>query len=137
MEASDDSQNTSSDSGDPPIDDKEAPEEYSAESRTYHAYFDELQRAHVRGHYTWCRDHCLTLLLEPRIPLWTRIQTLQLLSTLCQPAGAEQCLQDADRVLDILDPEAFQTKLLQGDNRKMKADREVDRVENNLVGKDF
>jgi hypothetical protein len=60
-----------------------------------------------------------------------------LLSTLCQPVGAEQCLQDADRVLDILDPEAFQTKLLQEDNRKMKADREADRVENNLVWKDI
>ena len=45
MEASDDSQNTSSDSGDPPIDDKEAPEEYSAESRTYHAYFDEVRNS--------------------------------------------------------------------------------------------
>jgi hypothetical protein len=40
-------------------------------------------------------------------------------------------------VLDILDPEAFQTKLLREENRKMKADREADRVKNNLVGKDI
>lgn len=39
-------------------------------------------------------------------------------------------------VLDMLDPEAFQTKLLREDNRKMKADREADRVSNNIVGKD-
>jgi hypothetical protein len=40
-------------------------------------------------------------------------------------------------VLDILNPEKFQTKLLREDNRKMNADREADRVRNNLVGKDI
>jgi hypothetical protein len=40
-------------------------------------------------------------------------------------------------VLDVLDPEASQTKLLREDNRKMKADREADRVKNNLVWKDI
>ena len=50
MEASDDSQNTSSDSGDPPIDDKEAPEEYSAESRTYHAYFNDVRNSAYYHH---------------------------------------------------------------------------------------
>jgi hypothetical protein len=42
MEASDDSQNAPSKSGDAPIDDEKSMEEYSAESRTYHAYFDEV-----------------------------------------------------------------------------------------------
>jgi hypothetical protein len=42
MEASADNQNTLSESGHAPIDDTEVPQEYSAESRTYHAYFDEV-----------------------------------------------------------------------------------------------
>jgi hypothetical protein len=42
MGASDDSQNAPSGSGDAPVDDEKPMEEYSAESRTYHAYFDEV-----------------------------------------------------------------------------------------------
>jgi cell division FtsZ-interacting protein ZapD len=94
-------------------------------------------RAHLRGHYTWCREHCLNFLTEPRIPLWTRVQTLQLLSTLSQPAGAEQCLNEADQIIDIFNPEQLQTKLLREDNRKMKADMMAWRVEHNLVGQDI
>jgi hypothetical protein len=129
--------------------------EYSAEARTYHAFYDEvctldfnylsryatnppkLQRAHLRGHYTWCRDNCLKLLAEPRIPLWTQIQTLQLLSTMLQPAGGEQCLQEADRLIDKLDPKQFQTQLLREDNQKMEADRMAWRIKNDMVGKDI
>jgi len=54
-----------------------------------------------------------------------------------QPAGAEQCLKEADRVLDILNPDHFQTQLLRDDNRKMKADRELWRIRKDLVGKDI
>lgn len=79
----------------------------------------------------------MDLLTEPRIPLWTRIQTLQMLSTLLQPAGAEMYLTEADHVLGLLDPHDFRTQLLQDDNRKMKADREVWRIKKNLVGKDI
>jgi cell division FtsZ-interacting protein ZapD len=78
----------------------------------------------------------MNLLLEPRIPLWTRIQTLQLLSTLNHPAGAEQCLNEADQIIDMLNPEQLQTRLLREDNRKMKADMMAWRVEHNLVGQD-
>lgn len=97
----------------------------------------KLQRAHLRGHYTWCRDNCLKLLAEPRIPLWTRIQTLQLLSAMLQSAGGEQCLQEADRLIDILDPNQVQTQLLREDNRKMKADRMDWRSKNEMVDKDI
>lgn len=69
--------------------------------------------------------------------MWTRIQTLQLLSTMLQPAGAKQCLKEADRVLDILKPDHYQTQLLRDDNRKMKADRELWRIRKDLVGKDI
>lgn len=100
-----------------------------------HANREQLSRAHDHGHYTWCREGCLDFLTEPRIPLWTRIQTLQMLSTLLQPAGGELCLRKADEVLDILDQEEYQTKLLREDNRKMKADTYAWRVKMNLVGK--
>jgi hypothetical protein len=54
-----------------------------------------------------------------------------------QPAGAEQCLKEADQIIDILDPTHFQTQLLRKHNRMMKADREVWRMKKNLVGKDI
>lgn len=54
-----------------------------------------------------------------------------------QPAGAKQCLKEADRVLDILKPDHYQTQLLRDDNRKMKADRELWRIRKDLVGKDI
>lgn len=129
--------------------------EYSAEALTYHAFYDEvgtldyeyfpnfitdfpqLQRAHLRGHYTWCRDNCLKLLAEPRIPLRTRIQTLQLLSTMLKPAGGEQCLHGADRLIDKLDSNQFQTQLLREDNRKMKAERMDDDMKKDIFGKDI
>lgn len=79
----------------------------------------------------------MKLLTEPRIPLWTRIQTLQLLSTMNQPAGAEQCLKEADQIIDMLNPEQLQTRLLREDNDKMKADMMAWRVEHNLVGQDI
>ena len=44
--------------------------------------------------------------------MWTRIQTLQLLSTMLQPAGGEQCLKEADQLIDMLEPNEFQTQLL-------------------------
>jgi hypothetical protein len=54
-----------------------------------------------------------------------------------QPAGAEQCLREADQVLDKLNPDHFQTRLLRDDNRKMKLDRDVWRLKKDLVGKDI
>jgi hypothetical protein len=60
-----------------------------------------------------------------------------LLSTLSQPAGADQCLKEADQIIDILTPEKVQTRLLREDNRKMKAEMMAWRVEHNLVGQDI
>jgi hypothetical protein len=79
----------------------------------------------------------MELLTEPRIPLWTRTQTLQLLSTLDQPAGAEQCLKEADQIIYMLNQEQLQTRLLREDNRKIEADMMAWRVEHNLVGQDI
>lgn len=128
--------------------------ECSAEARTYHAYHDEviwapglltpelatnppkLQRAHLRGHCTWCRDNCMNLLTEPRIPLWTHIQTLQLLSTMLELSRREQCLDESDQLIAILNPDKFQTQLLREDDRKMKSDTMVWRVKNDMVGKE-
>jgi hypothetical protein len=54
-----------------------------------------------------------------------------------QSAGGEQCLQEADRLIDILDPNQVQTQLLREDNRKMKADRMDWRSKNEMVDKDI
>lgn len=61
------------------------------------------------------------MLLEPRIPRWTRIQVLQLLSTLLEPAGAEDCLTKAGKMMDRMDESKFQTRLLREDNNMMLA----------------
>ena len=54
-----------------------------------------------------------------------------------QPAGGEQCLHEADRLIGNLDPDQFQTQLLREDNRKMKADRMDARMKKDMVGKDM
>lgn len=79
----------------------------------------------------------MKFLAMPRIPLWTRIQTLQLLSTMFQAAGGGQCLEEAEQLIDKLDPNQFQTQLLREDNRKMKADRMDARMKKDMVGKDM
>lgn len=58
-------------------------------------------------------------------------------STLLQPSGAEECLRQADAVIDLLDPNDFRTELLRGDNRKMKADIDNWRAKRGLRGKDI
>lgn len=54
-----------------------------------------------------------------------------------QPAGGEQCLHEADRLIGNLDPDQFQTQLLREDNRKMKANRMEWRIKNDMVGNDI
>lgn len=60
-----------------------------------------------------------------------------MLSTISQPAGAEMYLDQAESIIDMLDPTEFQTEPLREDNKKMKADRYVWRVEMGLVGRDI
>jgi hypothetical protein len=81
----------------------------------------------------------LLLITEARVPLLTRIQTLQLLSDfkLSLPANAEQCIEEADRLIDMLDPEQLQTRLLREENRNLQADMMAWRLEYNLVGEDI
>ena len=54
-----------------------------------------------------------------------------------EPSGGMQRLDEADQLIDILDPNRFQTQLLREDNRKMKADREEERIRNNMTDKDI
>jgi hypothetical protein len=54
-----------------------------------------------------------------------------------EPAGGKQRLDEADQLIDILDPNQFQTQLLREDNRKMKADREEERIKKNMTDKDI
>jgi hypothetical protein len=112
--------------------------EYSNEARTYHARYESLSEAHDMGRLNECREGCLDILTEPRLPLWTRIQVLQMLSTLFQPAGAEGCLLEAAKILDDIEKdtenEAWQTRVLRGDNDNMVSDLTVWRHRKGLLG---
>lgn len=58
-------------------------------------------------------------------------------STMSQPAPAVHCLdQKADRNLDTLGPDAFQTQLLRENNSKMKADRYAGLLEKSSIGEE-
>lgn len=74
------------------------------------------------------------MLMEPRIPRWTRIQVLQMLSTLLGPAGAEDCLTKAGKMMDRMDESKFQTRLLREDNNMMLADLNAWRQKNGHHG---
>jgi hypothetical protein len=112
--------------------------EYFNEARTYHARYEYLSEAHDMGRLNECREGCLDMLTEPRLPLWTRIQVLQMLSTLFQPAGAEGCLLEAGKLLDDIEEdtenEAWQTRALRHDNQKMTSDLTVWRQKKGLLG---
>lgn len=86
------------------------------------------------GRYDECRVGSLYLLLEPRLPFWTRIKTLQMVSTLLEPAGAEGCLQQAEAVIKLCDPDDFRTALFRDDNAEMVDDVVQWRIERGLVG---
>jgi hypothetical protein len=99
----------------------------------------QLSILHDLGRHNECREGCLDLLTEPRIPLWTRIQTLQMVATLLPPAPAEDCLNKAAGVIEMMDPTSsmWQTRLLKGDNNKMFADLNGWRSKKGLIGKDL
>lgn len=53
-----------------------------------------------------------------------------MVSTLLQPAAAQDCLQKAAAILSEMDAEKWQTRLLKSDNNKMLADLNVWRNKN-------
>ena len=76
------------------------------------------------GRHNECREGCLDLLTEPRIPRWTRIQTLQMVSTVSQPAQQHAHLKQAASLLEEMDADLWEVRLLKGDNDKMFASLE-------------
>lgn len=62
------------------------------------------------------------------MPIGTRVQILQMLSTLVGPTVAESYIQEAASILAQLDQRNFQVQLLTGDNEKMQ--RDLDDVQN-------
>lgn len=89
---------------------------------------------HDKGEYDTCKEGCLDLLTEARIPRYTRIQTLQMVSTLFKPALAEDCLHRAAKVLESMDASTFQVVVLKEDNEKMLADLMVWRGKRGSIG---
>lgn len=124
----------------PPAERKESetrrPWQYSNEAKVYHARYADLDQAYDERRLDACREGCLELLTEPRLPLFTRIQTLQMLSTLLKPASAEACLEEAESILRGMDGNTFQVQLLQEDNERMQADLGMWRAKD-LSGKDI
>ncbi|TKA21641.1 hypothetical protein B0A50_08830 [Salinomyces thailandicus] len=113
----------------------QGPRDYSNEARVYHCRYAELSEAHDNGRYYYCRDGCLDLLTEPRLPLYTRVQTLQMVSTLFHPTSAEAFLDEAQQLLDEeMDPSKFQVILLKEDNGCMKADLKIWRDKRGTTG---
>ncbi|CZT23273.1 uncharacterized protein RCC_08984 [Ramularia collo-cygni] len=106
----------------PEVSDQEPLRQYSNEARAYHARYAELSEAHDNGAYNACREGCLDLLTEPNVPHYTRIQVLQMLSTILAPPAADSCLQEAATILAKMDNTKFQVQLLARDNEMMQAD---------------
>ncbi|KAK3113965.1 hypothetical protein LTR53_008207 [Teratosphaeriaceae sp. CCFEE 6253] len=106
----------------PRADDRSSIREYSAEARVYHCRYNDLSEAHDRGEHETCRQGCLELLTEPRLPRFTRIQTLQMLSTLVNPETAKGCLHDAAKFLDLMDGSEVPARVLREDNGLMLRD---------------
>ncbi|SMQ53722.1 unnamed protein product [Zymoseptoria tritici ST99CH_1A5] len=107
---------------------------YSNEAQVYHARHASLLEDHENQRYHQCEQGCLALLLEPRVPHYTRIQVLQLLATIWAPSGAERLLHEAEEMLDAMDGTLVRVKLLKDDNTRMLADLNTWRAKHGLVG---
>ncbi|KAH9840441.1 hypothetical protein Tdes44962_MAKER01641 [Teratosphaeria destructans] len=107
-------------------------DQYSNEARVYHSKYAELSQAYNDKRYAYCREGCLDLLTEPNLPQYTRIQTLQMISTIVFPEHAEELLREADDLLSEMDAAKFQVQLLKEDNEKMKRDLAVWRGDGTL-----
>jgi hypothetical protein len=107
---------------------------YSNEARVYHARHEALLADHEHQRYQQCEQGCLALLLEPRLPRYTRIQVLQLLATVQTPSAAERWLGEAQEMLDSMDGTLDRVQLLKHDNARMMADLNTWRATNEPVG---
>jgi hypothetical protein len=68
--------------------------------------------------YDECREGCLALLAEPELVRVTRVQTLQMASTVTQPAQQYAHLKEAASLLDEMDADLWEVRLLKADNDK-------------------
>ncbi|KJY01896.1 hypothetical protein TI39_contig274g00004 [Zymoseptoria brevis] len=111
--------------------------QYSNEARVYHCRYAALSEAHDLGQYNICREGSLDLLTEPNLPLYTRVQVLQMVSTLMHPLRAESFLDDAAHLLANMDSTLYPVQLLTHDNEMMQADLQTWRSKKGLIGKDL
>ncbi|KAI7270662.1 hypothetical protein KC345_g7382 [Hortaea werneckii] len=95
---------------------------YSNTARMFHAWNEHLRGLYRGGKYRECREECLHLLESPYVPNYTRIETLQLLSSVAGSAGLAQLyLEDAQRRLEKLDKSKEYVSVLLSENRIMMA----------------
>jgi hypothetical protein len=84
---------------------------------------DDIQLANLyeATHYDECREECLALLAEPGLAHVTRVQTLQMASTVTQPAQQHAHLKEAASLLEEMDAGLSEVRLLKADKDKMFA----------------
>ncbi|KAK4550635.1 hypothetical protein LTR36_000214 [Oleoguttula mirabilis] len=107
--------------------------EYSNEARVHHCSYAELSQTLDNHRYEYCHEGSLDLLTEPNHPLYTRIQTLQIASTIVLLAAGQDFLKEAGQILAGMDQSEVQVRLLEEDNEIMKADLAVLALEEGFV----
>lgn len=87
-------------------------------------------QAHDQGRGEICREGCcLNLLTESRPPRYTRIQILQMASTLFHPNTAENMLQEAATILQATDQSCHKVQALTEDDELMLVDLQTWRAQ--------
>jgi len=69
--------------------------------------------------YDECREGCLALLAEPELAHATRVQTPQMATTVTQPAQQHAHLKEAASLLEEMDADLWEVRLLKAENDKM------------------
>ncbi|KAI7468282.1 hypothetical protein KC357_g6798 [Hortaea werneckii] len=93
---------------------------YSNTARMFHSWNAHLRSLYRGKKYRECREGCLHLLESPYVPHYTRIETLQLLSSVAGSADLAQLyLEDAKSRLEKLDSSKEYVQILLSENRIM------------------
>ncbi|KAI6851359.1 hypothetical protein KC332_g4190 [Hortaea werneckii] len=93
---------------------------YSNTARMFHSWNAHLRSLYRGKKYRECREGCLRLLESPYVPNYTRIETLQLLSSVAGSADLAQLyLEDAQSRLEKLDSSKEYVQVLLSENRIM------------------
>jgi hypothetical protein len=94
----------------------------------------QLLGLHNAGRFDECRKGCLALLAEPDLTLFTRIQIHQMAASMSHPVLLKAHLDKAASLLEQMDADVWQVRLLKKDNDKQLAGFEWWIRANGMVG---